>query len=84
VARSWARDEGATLDDAKRAAYAAFAAAYAAFAAASAVAAAYAPYAATTAAASAAPVSGHTLAQCADIVRRHYPRPPRLPSKGGK
>ena len=53
------------------AAYAAFAAAYAAFADAAYAAFAAAAYAART----------KTLAECADIVRKHYPRPPKMEVK---
>jgi hypothetical protein len=64
-------------------AYAAYAAAYAAAAAAGdAAAAAYAAAATAAAAAYAAAYAdarSRTLAQCADIVRKHYPTPPELP-----
>jgi hypothetical protein len=86
TAERWARGEaGVTLDDVRKAAaaaaaygggaaYAAAAYAYAAAAAAYAYDAAYAAYAAD-AAADAARTS--VLAKCADIVRKHYPKPPR-------
>jgi len=73
TAQRWARGEvGVTLDEVRAAAaaayaaYAADAAAYAADAAAYAADAAYAAYA---------------LKDCADIVRRHYPLPPRRPER---
>lgn len=87
TARSWARGEGATLDDVRRAAdaaypaYPAYAAAAADAAAAAADAAVYAAYpadAAGAAAAAAAAARESTLSRCADIVRTHYPEPPEL------
>ena len=87
TARRWARgEEGVTLDDVRRAAYAAYAAyaaaAYAAYAAYAAsaydaydayAAAAYAAYAA----AAYAPERIRILRECAVIVRRYYPTYPR-------
>ena len=71
TAERWARGEdGVTLKMVHAAAYAAYAAADAAYAA---DAAADAAYAAAYAAA-----RTKTLAQCADIVRQHYPRPPKV------
>ena len=88
TAEQWARGEnGVMLDNVKRgAAYAAYAAACAAYAAYAADAAAYAADVAY-AAAHAAYVGGgigddytrkRTLSQVADIIRKHYPKPPRL------
>ena len=89
AAEKWARHEGPTLDEIRAAAaYAADADAYAyaAYAAYSAYAAAYASYAYAAAAAYAADAAAasyaaarvKTLSACADIVRKHYPRAPRL------
>jgi hypothetical protein len=94
TAEKWARGEGATINDVRKAAAAAYAAYYAADAAyaAAAYAAYYAAYAAyyaadaayyaadaatytaTSAASDAAYAASYTeaLAQCADIVRKHY------------
>jgi hypothetical protein len=86
TAEAWARGE-ASLDDvreARKAAYAADAdadaAAYAAYAADAAAAAAYAAYAADAAAYAAAAYAARSkaLATCAEIVRRHYPKPPKV------
>ena len=79
TAEHWARDEnGVTLEDvrkARNAANATYDAAYAAAHAAHAYAAdAHAAYAAN--AADAAAARSKTLAQCADIVRQYYPKPP--------
>jgi hypothetical protein len=62
------------------AAYAADAAAAAAYAADAAAAAAYAAYAADAAAYAAAAYAARSkaLATCAEIVRRHYPKPPKV------
>ncbi len=93
TAEKWARGDGPTLDDVRAAADAAYAdaaAAYAAdaaaaYAAADAADAAYADadaaYAAANAAAYAAAADAartKTLAVCADIVRKHYPKAPRI------
>jgi hypothetical protein len=76
--------------DAAYAAYAAAAAARAAYASSYAAAAADAAYAAaayiaaassSSSYAAAADASNDTLRRCADIVRLHYPAPPRLPSR---
>ena len=83
------RDAADAAYAAAYAAYAAFAAGYAAGAASDAAYVAYASYAAyaaadaaayaADAAASAADAArAKTLAECADIVREHYPQPPRL------
>jgi hypothetical protein len=85
TAEKWTRGK-ATIDevgkaaaDAADAAYAAAAAAYAAAASAAYVAAAAAVDAAADAyAAAAAVMRTTTLQQCADIVRKHYPKVPRL------
>jgi hypothetical protein len=86
TAEKWARGE-ATIEQVREARIAASAAvAYAADAAAAAYAAAAADVASVAVAAVAASVYAHApaaarlrvLAQCADIVRRHYPHPPRL------
>jgi hypothetical protein len=85
TAEKWTRGK-ATIDevgkaaaDAADAAYAAAAAAYAAAASAAYVAAAAASSAAYVAdAAAAAVMRTTTLQQCADIVRKHYPKVPRL------
>ena len=67
TAEKWAKNKGATLEEVRTAAYAAADAADAADAAADAAdAAAYA--AART----------ETLKKCADIVRKHYPKAPRI------
>jgi hypothetical protein len=88
TAERWARKEpGVTLADVRSAADAADAAAGAAYGADAAAAAAAsvagaaraATYAAAAAAAAADDARTKVLAQCADIVRQHYPRPP---SKG--
>ena len=72
TAEAWARGEGRiTIEDVKKAAYAADAAAYAAAHAAHA--AAYAADAAADAAYAAADAA--TLKKCADIVREHYDAP---------
>ena len=100
VARSWARNEGATLDDvgagavaAARAAawaaaawaaeaWAAAAGAVAAAAAAGAVAAAWAVAGAWAWAwAAEAWAREETLTECADIVRRYYPKPPSMKAR---
>ena len=85
TAERWTRGE-ATAEDcrkARAAVYADDAAVYAddaAYAAADAAyAAAAAAYAADDAAAAAAYGADDARAECADIVRRHYPKPPRLP-----
>ena len=82
TAEKWVRGE-ATIKEVKTAAYApsgpADAAAYAAYAAYVADAADAAAFAADAAAYAAA--REKTLARCADIVRKHYPNPPRI---GGK
>jgi hypothetical protein len=86
---SWARNEGATLDDVRDAAVAANAAnaanaavaavaAYAANAANAAVAANADAVAANADAVAANAAKGDTLSKCADIVRAHYPKGPRL------
>lgn len=79
VAERWARGErGVTLDDVHSAAAAASVAAFAFVTPAAVTAAAaasssyYAPYAAYR-------VEG--MRQCADLVRQHYSRPPRLPQR---
>ena len=97
TARAWARGkDGVTLGDMRRDADAASAAATsyasasyasAADAASSAADAAYAnaaaaaSYAAADAAANARKI---ILGQCAKIVRNHYPKPPRIPTKKGR
>ena len=81
TAEAWARNEGPTLDDVRYAAAAADAAyaAYAAYADAADAAAAYAAYAAYADAADAdAAARRVVLNQCADIVRKHYPKAPKL------
>jgi len=90
TAERWAREEGPTLSDVRAASAAADAAgaasgaasdaAYAAYAsdAAYAAYAADAAYAAADAADAAGGTRAKTLAECADIVREHYPQPPRL------
>ena len=75
IARAWARDEGPTIQDMRDAADAASSAAYAAAAASS---AAYAANSAAWTALAAAAVRSSVLAQCADIVRRYYPKAPKL------
>jgi len=65
VARSWARNEGATLDDVRAAEEVA----------AAAVVEALGLRAARGVA------REETLAKCADIVRRYYPRPPRMKAR---
>jgi len=73
TARAWARgDDGVSLRDVRAAYAAAYAAADAAYAAADAA------YAAAYAADAAAAARAETHAQCADIVRRHFPDPPAL------
>jgi len=106
VARSWARNEGATLDDVRAAEEVAAAAvvealglraawgvAAAAAAGAAVVAWAGAARAARSAAAAEEVAAAglaewaweeareETLAKCADIVRRYYPRPPRMKAR---
>ena len=81
VARSWARNEGATLDDARAAVAVAGAWAEAAGAAAWAAAWAAAAGATMAAVAVAGAAREETVAECADIVRRYYPRPPKERSK---
>jgi len=87
TAERWANGE-ATIEElrtARAAAYSAAAAAYAAYSAAAdgdaaysaAADAAYSAAAAAYAAYSAAAAREETLAKCADIVRKHYPRPPK-------
>jgi len=89
TAEAWAKyRRGVTLDDVRKAvaaAYAAYAAAYAAYAADNAAkAAAYAADAADNAAYAAAKAAANanvrveTLAKCAVIVRKFYPRAPKL------
>ena len=68
VARSWARNEGATLDDVRAAEELAAAAAAAGAAAAG-------------LAAAAVDARQNVLAECAGIVRQYYPRPPKARSK---
>jgi hypothetical protein len=85
---AYAADAAAyAADAAAAAAYAAYAAdayadaaAYAAYAADAAAAAAYAAYAADAAAYAAAAYAARSkaLATCAEIVRRHYPKPPKV------
>jgi len=79
TAEKWARGK-ATIEEVRIAAYAAYAAAYAVYAAAyAAYAAAYAAYAAAYAAYAAyAAERAKVLKQCASIVRKFYPRLPRL------
>ena len=90
TAEAWTRGE-ATLQQVRNAASAAYAAyaaaaaaayaAYAAYAAASAAYAAYAYYAYAayaSAAAAYASAAASALNQCADIVRKHYPKAPKL------
>ena len=77
VARSWARNEGATLDAVRVRALGAAGAARAARAAAAAEeeeVAGLAEWAWEEA-------REETLAKCADIVRRYYPRPPRMKAR---
>ena len=103
VTRSWARNEGATLDDVRvgaaeaaeavravralgAAAWAAAAGAREAAAAAEAARATWEEEVAAWAAAGAreaaeAGAREKTLAKCADIVRRYYPRPPRMKAR---
>lgn len=67
VAENWAQGK-ATIEDVRAAANAAYAAAYAANAA----------YAAANAADDAAGAREKALAQCADIMRKHYPNVPKI------
>ncbi len=84
AAEDWARGGTTTLDQVRFAAYAAYAAHAAAAAAAAYAADAYAAHAAAAAAAYAADAYAdaaartRTLKACADIVRKHYPKPPTL------
>ena len=78
TAERWAHGK-ATIAEVCAAAYAAYA--DDAAAAAAAAAAAYAAVAADAAAASADAVRKEVLAQCADIVRKHYPKPPMKEAK---
>ena len=74
TAERYARGEVLTMDDVRKAAAAASASA-----ASAAAAAAYVAYVADAAAAAAAYVARKTtFKKCADIVREHYPQPPRL------
>jgi hypothetical protein len=87
VLRDELRDAAAAAD-AYADAYAAAYAAYAAYAAATAATAAYAAYAAATATAAATAADAasatytaarkETLRKCADILRKHYPKPPEI------
>lgn len=84
TAEAWARDEGPTLDDVRRSAYATYAA-YAAAAYDDATYATYAAYAATYAAYAAAhaitadaATYAASLSQCADIARTHFPEVPHV------
>ena len=82
VAERWARGE-ATIEELREARAAAYATAYAtAYAYAAAAADTYADTAAAAAAyataAAAADARSRVLATCADIVRRHYPQPPKI------
>ena len=70
AAERWAKDEGGTLIDVRAAADAAYD--YVDAADATAYAAAYA----AAARAATAAARNHTLSECADIVRKHYPNPP--------
>jgi len=82
-AEAYARGEAVTIDEVRSAAYAA-AAAYSAAAYAAACAADAACAAAVYAAGAAAyDARTKTLAECATIVREHYPKPPRLVAKKG-
>ncbi len=94
TAEAWARGEDTTLADVRAAAAASYAAAAAsaaasaaaAYAADAASAAAYAAYAADAASAAADAADADAadaarekaLATCVDIVRKHYPNPPRI------
>jgi hypothetical protein len=62
-------------DECRAASYAAYAASYAAYAAA------YAAAAATAASAYDASAAADVRVQCLEIVRRYYPKPPRLPAR---
>lgn len=78
TAEKWARGEdGVTIEEVRTAADGAYTAADGAYTAAYAAStAAYAAYAAAYAAHAAAKTKA--LAKCADIVRKHYPEPPKL------